>query len=404
MVAALFQRHADARRSRRRSAVSPGGDRPVPAGLVLLSATAWHEACRRTADRAAASASAHRHALPQRVVGPRDVQPERGDHLRFVGQQRRGRARGSRRRGPAAGDTRSRGPAAGSGGPASGRWPPEPGVPDSSSTKQPSHKPRWPQRVFSGSPAWRSRLAQQRRPGGCGSDRRGSACPGEVTWTSSVPGTSDVGDGSGNREQNLLGGCCSQTGRIVNYGLRYAHPVPRYEIPRSGCRHCSGQCPAGILGPFCEKLVTMPDLDKLFQAIRSGKNKEAVALTKEAIEANVPPQQILDEMIAAMDDVGQRFQRNEAFVPEMLIAARAMKESMALLEPLLVAAGHQADRQGGHRHRGRRLARHRQEPGGHDVEGRQFRGHRPGHQRHAAEVRRRRQAAQRRASSACRPC
>ena len=83
----------------------------------------------------------------------------------------------------------------------------------------------------------------------------------------------------------------------------------------------------------------MPDLDKLFHAIKSGKNKEAVALTKEAIDGNVPPQEILNQMIAAMDDVGQRFQRNEAFVPEMLIAARAMKESMALLEPCLVAAG-----------------------------------------------------------------
>jgi len=53
----------------------------------------------------------------------------------------------------------------------------------------------------------------------------------------------------------------------------------------------------------------------------------------------MPPQQILDVMVVAMDDVGQKFQRNEIFVPEMLIAARAMKESMAALEPLLVAAG-----------------------------------------------------------------
>jgi len=83
----------------------------------------------------------------------------------------------------------------------------------------------------------------------------------------------------------------------------------------------------------------MPDLDKLLQSIKNGKNKEAVALTQEAIDGNVPPQQILDQMIAAMDDVGRRFQRNEAFVPEMLIAARAMKESMALLAPKLVAAG-----------------------------------------------------------------
>jgi 5-methyltetrahydrofolate--homocysteine methyltransferase len=83
----------------------------------------------------------------------------------------------------------------------------------------------------------------------------------------------------------------------------------------------------------------MPDLDKLFQAIRTGKNKDAVALTKEAIDAKVPPGDVLGAMVRAMDDVGQRFQRNEAFVPEMLIAARAMKESMALLEPSLVAAG-----------------------------------------------------------------
>jgi 5-methyltetrahydrofolate--homocysteine methyltransferase len=83
----------------------------------------------------------------------------------------------------------------------------------------------------------------------------------------------------------------------------------------------------------------MPDLDKLFQAIRNGKNKDAVALTKEAIDTKVPPGDVLGAMVKAMDDVGQRFQRNEAFVPEMLIAARAMKESMALLEPSLVAAG-----------------------------------------------------------------
>jgi 5-methyltetrahydrofolate--homocysteine methyltransferase len=83
----------------------------------------------------------------------------------------------------------------------------------------------------------------------------------------------------------------------------------------------------------------MSDLSQLFQAIARGKNKDAVALTKAAIEANLPPQQILDQMIAAMDDIGQRFQRNEAFVPEMLIAARAMKEALAVLEPRLVAAG-----------------------------------------------------------------
>jgi 5-methyltetrahydrofolate--homocysteine methyltransferase len=83
----------------------------------------------------------------------------------------------------------------------------------------------------------------------------------------------------------------------------------------------------------------MPDLAQLGEAIKTGNRDDAVRLTQEAIDANAPPQEILDVMVVAMDDVGQKFQRNEIFVPEMLIAARAMKEAMARLEPLLVAAG-----------------------------------------------------------------
>ena len=83
----------------------------------------------------------------------------------------------------------------------------------------------------------------------------------------------------------------------------------------------------------------MPDLGNLSEAIKTGKRDDAVALTQGAIDESVPAQDILDAMVAAMDDVGQKFQCNEIFVPEMLIAARAMKESMAALEPLLVEAG-----------------------------------------------------------------
>ncbi|NLF67533.1 MAG: cobalamin-binding protein [Candidatus Anammoximicrobium sp.] len=83
----------------------------------------------------------------------------------------------------------------------------------------------------------------------------------------------------------------------------------------------------------------MPDLQKLSEAIKSGNREQAVATTQEAIAAKAAPREILDAMVAAMDDVGRKFQCNEIFVPEMLIAARAMKESMAQLEPLLVEAG-----------------------------------------------------------------
>ncbi|MGE5610537.1 MAG: B12-binding domain-containing protein [Bacillota bacterium] len=83
----------------------------------------------------------------------------------------------------------------------------------------------------------------------------------------------------------------------------------------------------------------MANLQNLSDAIKAGNRAEATKLTKQAIEAKLPPKDILDAMVSAMDEIGKRFQRNEVFVPEMLIASRAMKESMALLEPLLVKAG-----------------------------------------------------------------
>jgi len=82
----------------------------------------------------------------------------------------------------------------------------------------------------------------------------------------------------------------------------------------------------------------MADLEGLTTAIEAGDRTAAARTTQQAIDEGNNPQAILDAMTAAMNAVGGRFQRNEIFVPEMLIAARAMKEATALLEPLLVAA------------------------------------------------------------------
>ena len=82
----------------------------------------------------------------------------------------------------------------------------------------------------------------------------------------------------------------------------------------------------------------MADLEGLTTAIEMGDRAAATRATQQAIDDGRNPQAILDAMTAAMNNVGGRFQRNEIFVPEMLIAARAMKEATALLEPLLVAA------------------------------------------------------------------
>jgi 5-methyltetrahydrofolate--homocysteine methyltransferase len=84
----------------------------------------------------------------------------------------------------------------------------------------------------------------------------------------------------------------------------------------------------------------MEKLNALKTAVETGKRKDAVQLTQDLITEGTPPIRIVDDaLVPAMAAVGDKFKRNEVFVPEMLIAARAMKEAMALLEPLLVKAG-----------------------------------------------------------------
>jgi 5-methyltetrahydrofolate--homocysteine methyltransferase len=83
----------------------------------------------------------------------------------------------------------------------------------------------------------------------------------------------------------------------------------------------------------------MADLAALTAAIEAGDRAAATELTRLAIADGIDPETILAAMTAAMDVVGGKFQRSEIYVPEMLISARAMKESVAILEPLLVEGG-----------------------------------------------------------------
>jgi 5-methyltetrahydrofolate--homocysteine methyltransferase len=84
----------------------------------------------------------------------------------------------------------------------------------------------------------------------------------------------------------------------------------------------------------------MPDLTKLHDAILNGDAKTSVAVTKEALADNVDPMDLVTKyMVPAMDEVGRRFECEEYFVPELLLAARAMKGSLELIRPLLMARG-----------------------------------------------------------------
>ncbi len=84
----------------------------------------------------------------------------------------------------------------------------------------------------------------------------------------------------------------------------------------------------------------MADLNALAEAIISGNRDESVRIVNEAVDEEVAPEKILNEgLTAGMDVVGKRFKNNEFYVPEVLIAARAMQASMDILEPLLAEAG-----------------------------------------------------------------
>lgn len=108
----------------------------------------------------------------------------------------------------------------------------------------------------------------------------------------------------------------------------------------------------------------MADLESLYEAILKGKLDVAKAVTTEAIAENVDPQLIINEyMSRAMEDIGKRFEEGKAFVPELLMAARAMKGALDLLKPLMKGSCFAPVGQGGNRYGERRFARHRKEPG-----------------------------------------
>ena len=78
----------------------------------------------------------------------------------------------------------------------------------------------------------------------------------------------------------------------------------------------------------------------LYDAILAGDAKNAEAAVHEALAAGVNPAMLIaDTMIPAMDAVGKLFEEEEYFVPELLLAGRAMKAAMEPLRPLLAAAG-----------------------------------------------------------------
>ena len=81
-------------------------------------------------------------------------------------------------------------------------------------------------------------------------------------------------------------------------------------------------------------------LQKIADSVIKGQDQQAIELTRQVIELDTPPKQILDDgLIAGMNVVGEQFKAHDIFLPEVLLAARAMCAGMDLLKPLLVKDG-----------------------------------------------------------------
>ena len=80
----------------------------------------------------------------------------------------------------------------------------------------------------------------------------------------------------------------------------------------------------------------MSKLQEIAQAVESGKAKIVSGLVQEALDEGIAPMDILNQgLIDAMGVIGEKFKNNEIFVPEMLVAARAMKKGVAVVKPYL---------------------------------------------------------------------
>jgi methylmalonyl-CoA mutase cobalamin-binding domain/chain len=84
----------------------------------------------------------------------------------------------------------------------------------------------------------------------------------------------------------------------------------------------------------------MTDLHEISLQLQAGKAKIVKELVQQAIDEGIPVKQILEEgLLSGMSVIGEKFKNNEVFVPEVLVAARAMNMGAALLKPLLIEAG-----------------------------------------------------------------
>jgi len=82
----------------------------------------------------------------------------------------------------------------------------------------------------------------------------------------------------------------------------------------------------------------MSNIEEVKVLVETGKSKKVATAVQEALNSGVAAQEILDGMIASMGIVGEKFSSGEIFVPEMLIAAKAMSKGVEVLKPIMAGS------------------------------------------------------------------
>ena len=143
---------------------------------------------------------------------------------------------------------------------------------------------------------------------------------------------------------NIIGGCCGTTDEHIACIARAIEPIPGLRLsPLTS--HPSPSLTAGESVALQSQPLThhpssitpanTPE-ECLYQAILNGKSDDAADATREAIAQNIVPQELINgQMIRAMSEIGQRFQNGQAFVPQLLMAGRAMKAALEILKPMM---------------------------------------------------------------------
>ena len=139
---------------------------------------------------------------------------------------------------------------------------------------------------------------------------------------------------------NIVGGCCGTTDAHIRLMAKAVEPMPGLFLSPLTAKEegsiITALTTTAIPTDTPSHIVSDTPEERLFQAILAGKSEEAAAATRDAIACEITPQDLINgQMIRAMGEVGQQFQDGKAFVPQLLMAGRAMKAALELLKPMM---------------------------------------------------------------------